>query len=517
MRRLIASAILVADMAISAQLMLSDALIYFTWGPVQLGLYLLALAVAGRAAWGRLSWALLWVVLAALAMFPFGVMMRVYGFVDLLAFYYHLQEGITAGSLSDAFRPMIVVGGALAVFVAATYHLMHLLRLGRWVVLAAAAVLLAINPVAAALWSAFQVSVHPLNIAARMQPPQLRDPPEKPDVVVIYMEGLEQGYGNRAVFGDVYAALDALAPEAMRFANIDQIEGTSWSMAGIVASHCGVPLLPNKFMARNMFGAQSDFLTGQTCLSDVLAARGYRTAFYLGAEAAFAGTGNFLASHSYSAVVDVDALRQRYSPEEMAAAWSVWLVDDQMIYDAARADYDAQIGSDQPLAMVIETFGPHGPDHLLARECGDSGQAVRLDDMRPVVKCLADQTLAFLRHVQSQRARRGRDTVFLLVSDHLNHDRRLRRWLDQDSRRNTVMIVGPTGGGTVVDKHGSMIDVYPTLLDYLGLLQGDRAGLGVSLLADAPTLIAEFGKGRLNDQLRYDEAIRNAVWAAPAP
>jgi phosphoglycerol transferase len=512
-RRGIAASLFLANAVIGVLLVLSDALIYFTWGPVQAGLYLAASGVAGRAAWGKPSWTLVWLVLAAFAMFPFGVMMRVYGFVDLFAFYYHLQEGITANSLADAYRPMIVVAGALLVFVLVVYHLTQLLHIGRWPVVAGVGVLLAINPVIGAAITAYGVTLHPADLANRIAAPDLLHSDSRPDLVVIYMEGTEQGYGQTDVFGDIYAPIRQLYPEAVTFTNIDQIEGTGWSIAGITASQCGLPLLPNKFVARNLFFQQTDFLTAHVCLSDILAERGYEVGFYEGAEAGFAGTANFTSSHHYDTIIDSTAIAAEFTPEEYAAAFSVWVVDDQMLYDSAKAHYAAMIGMDRPLAMVVETFGPHGPDHVLSRECGDTGRAVRLADMKPVVQCLTTQTVAFIRHIQSLRAARGRDTVFVILSDHLSHDRHLQHWLVQKDRRNTALILGPSRAGTVINKHGSMIDIFPTLLDYLGLLApGGKAGLGVSLFSDQPTLVEELGIPRLNDQLRYDEAIRNAVW-----
>jgi phosphoglycerol transferase len=58
---------------------------------------------------------------------------------------------------------------------------------------------------------------------------------------VIYVESLEQGYSSKAVFGhDLLEPLNGL--QGSSFADYQQVPGTGWTIAAIVATQCGVPL-----------------------------------------------------------------------------------------------------------------------------------------------------------------------------------------------------------------------------------------------------------------------------------
>ena len=59
-----------------------------------------------------------------------------------------------------------------------------------------------------------------------------------------------------------------------------------------------------------------------------------------------------------------------------------------------------------------------------------------------------------------------------------------------------------------------MIDVYPTLLDWMGWLEDEekRAGMGASLLSSDPTLVEELGLERVNRILKADAELARFLW-----
>lgn len=279
----------------------------------------------------------------------------------------------------------------------------------------------------------------------------------------------------------------------------------------MVASQCGLPLLPNGLNFRNMFVAQTEFITDHKCLGDILHERGYHSEYVVGGDAVFAGIRYFYGDHGFDRMTQLSDIEAAFPKEEVEAAFQDWVVDDQMVFDMARLRYLDARDAGGPIALVVETFGPHGPEHLLSRRCSETGKAELVGDMRPVVLCTAEDAVDFVRFVQQHDE--GRDTVFVLLSDHLGHDPRLRSLMADQTRHNTAMIIAPDMSPQVVEKAGSMIDLFPTILEALGLATEDpRAGLGVSLLSDVPTLTEEFGVDGLNAQFRYDKSIRQAIW-----
>lgn len=63
-----------------------------------------------------------------------------------------------------------------------------------------------------------------------------------------------------------------------------------------------------------------------------------------------------------------------------------------------------------------------------------------------------------------------------------------------------------------------MLDVFPTILDAMGLTLNDhRAGLGASLLGSQPTLVEIHGLEALNERLREETALQHRLWDGLTP
>ena len=70
------------------------------------------------------------------------------------------------------------------------------------------------------------------------------------------------------------------------------------------------------------------------------------------------------------------------------------------------------------------------------------------------------------------------------------------------------------GMKVAVAKPGAMIDIYPTILDWMGLsVEPHAAGLGRSLLRDAPTVAEVHGIDVFNRMLISDVPLSQKVWS----
>jgi phosphoglycerol transferase len=103
-------------------------------------------------------------------------------------------------------------------------------------------------------------------------------------IIFIYAEGLERTYFDRDVFGDLLPNLRELSEDAHQFTNVYQASGTGWTIAGMIASQCGFPLIVRNRLASNTSIASIDRpFDGEFCFADILKQRGYRTVFMGGA------------------------------------------------------------------------------------------------------------------------------------------------------------------------------------------------------------------------------------------
>jgi phosphoglycerol transferase len=339
----------------------------------------------------------------------------------------------------------------------------------------------------------------------------------QPDIVMIYMESTDRQFADPDVWGDLYAPLTALAAEGMSFSRIGQIAGTGWSLAGLVATNCAVPILPRGALYRTNFEEIEDFMPAMTCLGDVLAARNYRSAFVVGGDLGFGGIDTFFRTHQIDDITGLRELETVYSPEEIAQSLIGWVQDDQMVFDFATrklADLQSQT---QPYALLVETIGPHGDNGFLSRGCTDDGQATFSRDMNRVLRCTIRETLAFIAHARTEQARLrpDRPLAIVVMSDHLSaHPRPPAVAPDYDGFNTVIMLGAGAKPGLVVTKPGSMVDVLPTLLDWFGWVQDPvAAGLGRSLLGSAPTIVEQHGIEALDSMIATDVELANKVWA----
>jgi phosphoglycerol transferase len=461
----------------------------------------------------------LWLVLAALVLVPFAITARGFGTVDMMAFLFHTQFGLGGGSILTLRQEIAIVLLATLIFLLATWSLMALLRpyvwLRRPVLPVALALILAINPLSAHALRSAADPAPDLRLAEAMEDPRpTREPDPLPDIVYIYLEGLDQRFADRAKFGDAYDPIRHLAAQGLSLTNVAQISGTSWSLAGMVASQCGVPLLPRRLMDVDNLREVSDFLPRLTCLTDLLAERGYAQEFLVGGEEDFGGIDSFYRSHGVTEIWGKRRHIRNHPEVDVAAAYMGWVVDDQMVYDTARARFDAMAAAPAPFALIVETYGPHGGTSSLSRRCTPEGRATYTEDYGRSARCLGDLTVEFVDDIRARHAASGRPNPLriILQSDHLFH---ARTELDTDPalERNTVILLGGPEIGVANDTAASMVDVYPTLLHWMGF-GTTAAGLGRSVLpgTDEATLVAIHGAETVSHALEGAGDLSDRLW-----
>jgi phosphoglycerol transferase len=161
-------------------------------------------------------------------------------------------------------------------------------------------------------------------------------------------------------------------------------------------------------------------------------------------------------------------------------------------------------------------MGPHDRQVWLSRRCTDSGRAEISTDVAAGVRCTADLVADFIEDLIGSDT--ARPTLFAILSDHINHNPDLLAERPLDLRRNTVIFLPPENGAAKIplvqiDRDATMVDVYPTILDLLNLIDnGGRAGLGVSLLGDQPTLVERFGRDALDRRIARDGILAARLW-----
>lgn len=484
------------------------------WSVVLLTVFVMGIA-SERRVLTRPTLSILMPAIVAVCALPSMLVMAGFAKFDVYAVVHHIQFGMMDADLGIVLRNLAPLIAAICIFILGLYVVKNTFAWGDRIYWYGAVLVATINPLTINLFEIMKAPNYDSDLSERIQPPTVLSPGSRADVVLVYLEGLDRSFANRNAFGDIYMPLEVLGEQGLTFTGVRQVQGTGWSLAGLVATQCGLPLVPNGLRNFYKFEMQTAFLADHLCLTDVLADQGYSNTLIVGGSIGFGGQDHFLASHQFDGLMGKQAISDMFDEETIKRATAARNLDDQLVFDVALDIYADLVSKPEPFAMTVETIGPHGDSGTLSRNCTADGQAVETGDLHATVSCTLSNMTRFLDGLRELR--NNRPTLVVIMSDHLNHAWPKEFHVAQGGRTNTVMMLGldmpDVGEGITIDRPASMIDVYPTILTLLG--QGGldaRAGLGVSLLGSAPTLVEEKGFVRLNHELTRNYELSQAVW-----
>lgn len=286
---------------------------------------------------------------------------------------------------------------------------------------------------------------------------------DHPNFVFIYAESLERTYFNESIFPGLIKELRLLENQAHSFTNIHSLEGTGYTMGGIVASLCGVPLF-SPAHANTMSGMDA-FFPGATGLTDLLHEKaGYRFAFLGGAPLAFAGKGKFLKTHGFEEMSGFSELHGRVVDKKYINNWGLY---DDTLLDMAFERFRELSEEGKRFGLFVLTLDTHHPDGHVSRT---AARARYRDGKNPMLNAVAgsDALLAaFVRRIQQSTF--GQNTVVVIASDHLAMNNAAIQQLQKGERRNLFIVLDPRNpAGAKINRRGSTLDTGTTLLPFLG-------------------------------------------------
>ncbi len=478
---------------------------------------LAGLVLAGQAGWrwpGKAVFALL--AVAALAI-PAVVIARSFGRIDMFAVLFHVHIGMEGAGIGAIKNEIIQGVVSVCVVVLCVLVLASLWSLRPRVLWGAALVMLAVNPVSQ--FAVLEWTRPPLNsdLSRHLTPPLTApDAKEVGDIVVIYVEGTDRQFADPAVWGDSYAGLNDLSRQGLALTGVRQVTGTAWSVAGMMASLCGVPALPRGLAYRNNYDGVERFIPNIRCLGDVVKPLGYRSSFVVGGDLTYSGVGQLYSDHAFQTVLGRQELLKLLPADLLQKSMIDWVLDDSAVMQAARDEHARLIAGDNPFLLVVETIGPHGKVGFLSHDCTENDIGILSSNARAVLKCTIAAVTDFVAHVQSeQKAKRpGRPLHIIIQSDHLSHNASAPAVAEEFQGANTVIYISPNvAPGTQIAREASMIDVFATTLEVTGLSAPPvSANLGRSLLSAPKTLREQHGRTRLDDLFARDGELATKVW-----
>ncbi len=326
-------------------------------------------------------------------------------------------------------------------------------------------------------------------------------PSSPPNLVYIYTEGLERTYFDNSVFPDLMTGLSEIEKGGIVFDDIQQVYATGWTIAGIVSSQCGIPLICPS--TGNSMGNMNQFMPNAVSMSDLLSQYGYHLEFLQGTSGSFAGNGNFLRTHSFDKVYDKDELLGRINNPPQNS----WGLYDSSVFNFAMKRYQYLSSQSKPFGLFISTMDTHHPKGHLPKTC-DKIYGNGKNPILNAVKC-SDQLISFF--VQEILSSYNSDnTVIVIASDHLAMKNTATDLLDSIKRSNLLMVISPTHKPKTIYKKGTTMDIAPTVLYVMGF--NADVGLGRNLMVE-DSLLQEIPDFNSQLKLWQDDIIR--FWGFP--
>ncbi|MES2501890.1 MAG: sulfatase-like hydrolase/transferase [Pseudomonadota bacterium] len=321
------------------------------------------------------------------------------------------------------------------------------------------------------------------------------------NLVLIYVESLEDSYKDEAKFGkNLLSSLDAL--KGVSFSHYKQAPGTNWTIAGITATQCGVPLKTVSLYGGNDQGEKiKAFLPNAVCLGDVLHDAGYHNVYMGGDALSFSGKGKFFQDHHYDEVYGREELKNNLTGNEMNY-WGLYDDDLLVLVKAKLKELHAQ---SQPFNLTFTTIDTHGPDGHFSKYCKSRG----VKEFKGIVECTATQVVDFMQFMKKNGYLK--DTNVVIIGDHLAMYNPTYKQLDKFKQR---YIYNRFISNTPITKNRENIlhfDLFPTILEFIGLqVKGGKLGLGFSAISQntplpPATIYEDMNEDLLNNSEKYLE------------
>lgn len=292
----------------------------------------------------------------------------------------------------------------------------------------------------------------------------------KKNLIMIYIESMENSYRNQLLFGkNLIKDLDSISN--ITFSNYQQVPGTDWTTAAIVATQCAMPM---KVVA--LFSSQDNLKEGYypdlQCLGNILKDNGYKNIFMGGASLNFGRKGKFLKSHGYIEMYGREEWAAMGVSKEMMNEWGIY---DDFLFQQAKKKLSELHSSDELYNLTLLTVEMHYPKGYFSPTCIERG-AVTYEDL---IECASYQVKDFVDFAENIGALEN--TNIVILGDHLAPISMTKTKLAKKEVRSIFNNFISKDRFIPNRKEINHFDIFPTIIEFLGFeVKGGKLGLGYS-------------------------------------
>jgi len=281
--------------------------------------------------------------------------------------------------------------------------------------------------------------------------------PKKPkNLILIYLESLERSYLK---IPGLVPNIKRYLQEGFEFTNLlQEEEGVSWTIGGMIGSQCGIPLIP--FHGRKNHSVKKNSVYENiTCLGDILGKAGYYQVYMGGARKEFSGKDKYYKNHGYHKVLGLNELKGFRKDKKYMNNFGLY---DDSLFKFVGTEFE-KIKKKEPFNFTFLTLDTHGYTGYQSKTCP---RYKKLENtMLDAVHC-SDYLLGkFIEDLRKDKEL-FENTLIFVMSDHL-----ARRNIAQGYYPKKRKLLAFALNSELVGKSDNMIthfDIPEVLLKFLG-------------------------------------------------
>ena len=325
------------------------------------------------------------------------------------------------------------------------------------------------------------------------------------NIIFLYLEQFEQTYTDENLFPGLTPNINKLKKQSVSFTNITSPKATNWTIAGMVASQCGIPLITNIEVANNM-GGMDKFLASARCIGDILAENSYDLHYTNGSNLEFAGKGKFYETHGFKSIEGWEELKSRLLNSSYKSPWGLY---DDSLYEINTDRLNNLRKANKPYGLFTLTLDTHHPNGYISSSCKNKSYEDGVNSILNSIHCADYMAGNFIENIINDDS--FKDTVLVVLSDHMALKNTASSRLEEGDRKNLFLIFSENLPNQEISKPGSMFDVAPTVMSLIGA-NTNSLGLGRNLFIQDSLMAGVKEMNKIIEEVRPTVA---SLWSFP--
>ena len=328
------------------------------------------------------------------------------------------------------------------------------------------------------------------------------------NLITIYIEQMEGTYSDKehGGFYDVnyIPNLTKLSEENITFSNTDKVvggalnsSGCDLTSGGLIGTSIGLPLNGRVIVLGHRYSNAYNLFNGIDATGDILHNLGYYNEFLCGTDAVFGSRKSYFSTHSYDNIIGLFELEDKYGVSSQYIN-NFNGINDHQLFEIAKQELQEVTSQNDKFNFTIMTLDTHFPGEYRCEYCGTSLDNGGYGD---VLACVDNTVYNFVEWCETQEW--YDNTTIVITGDHTYMiDSEFLETVDKSDYTRTIYNCFINSkfdkqelkdDGLLNNRQFVQTDMFPTILQSIGVDCQNKAGLGTSLASGEKTLVETKG------------------------